>query len=169
MKADPASLDRLHDIVVPGPAPWWPPAPGWLWVLAVVAVLVLALLLRGIVHWQKNRYRREALAELARLEAAAASGPPWDDALAGLSELLKRTALTAYPREEVAALTGPPWFAFLDRSAGTRFAAGLGAVLEQSTYGERDPAWNAARTRELTTEVRAWIKQHGRVVEAEMP
>ena len=23
------SLDRLHDIVTPAPAPWWPPAPAW--------------------------------------------------------------------------------------------------------------------------------------------
>jgi hypothetical protein len=27
---DPGSLDRLHDIATPPPAPWWPP-PLWDW------------------------------------------------------------------------------------------------------------------------------------------
>ena len=37
--SDPGSLQNLHDIVVPGPAAWWPPAPGW-YVLAAVALSV---------------------------------------------------------------------------------------------------------------------------------
>lgn len=150
--SDPTSLQRLHDIIVPPPIPWWPPAPGWLWLLALVALLLLALLVRGLVRWQKNRYRREALAELKRLLTQGDSA----SALAGMSELLKRTAVTAFPRGEVARLTGPEWFAFLDRTGGTRFSSSLGEGLEQSVYlGSQDAADPA-----LAAEVRRWIKRH---------
>lgn len=158
MMSDPASLDRLHDIVVPAAVPWWPPAPGWLWFLAAVMLGVLGVLVRVVIGWQQNRYRREALAELARLEAVAADSTGCAaDALCGLSELLKRTALTAFPRQQVAALTGPAWFEFLDRSGGTRFSAGVGAALEGGVYGTSDAATDLHG---LFEEVRDWIRHH---------
>ena len=33
---DPGSLQNLNDIVVPGPVAWWPLAPGWYLLLAVL-------------------------------------------------------------------------------------------------------------------------------------
>lgn len=154
MSDDPTSLDRLHDIVMAPPVPWWPPAPGWLWLLVIGLILVLAALAWGLIRWQANRYRREALAELSAL----AEGPAQN--LTELSVLLKRTALTAFPRHRVAAATGPDWFAFLDRTGGTRFSGGLGAALEQSNYHVDDAAWSEARYRELIDEIRAWIRHH---------
>lgn len=158
MTADPTSLDRLHDLVLPAPAPWWPPAPGWLWLLGFAALVALAGLVIWLVRWQQNRYRREALAELAALEAAAAARPV--QVLVELSELLKRTALTAYLREQVAALSGPQWFGFLDRAGGTRFSQGLGGALEQALYRAGSADWDPARTADLTGQIRAWIHQH---------
>lgn len=155
MTPDPASLDRLHDIVVPPPVPWWPPAPGWLWLLSVVALMGLVLLLHAARHWQRNRYRREALAELAQIVAANHS-----DTAARMAALLKRTALTAYSRPAVAALTGSDWFAFLDRSGGTHFSAGLGAALECANYGIGGATLDAPGTRALANEIRAWIRHH---------
>lgn len=149
---DPGSLERLHDIIVPPPTPWWPPAPGWLWLLAIFALLALVLAIRGFIRWQKNRYRREALTELKRLLAQDDSSTR----LAGMSQLLKRTAVTAFPRAEVAGLTGPEWFTFLDRTGGTQFSGGLGAGLEQSVYLGSQEAADPA----LATEVRRWIKRH---------
>lgn len=167
MSADRTSLEYLHDIVVPAPTPWWPPAPGWYWVMGLLALLTAVLLWRAIVYWQRNRYRREALAELARIETAAQTAGPGENstntALPALAELLKRTALTAYPRAQVAALTGPAWFAFLDATGGTRFSAGAGAALAQANYqtGEREDS--AVHTADIACEVRRWIKQHGDV------
>jgi len=160
MNPDPTSLDRLHDIVAPGPVPLWPPAPGWLFLLALLSVLVLVALVRGFAHRQRNRYRREALARLHRLERTSHGGGRTDEILLGLAELLKRVAVTAYPREQVAGLTGAEWFAFLDRTGRTRFAGGLGQALEQSNYGVREGGWDKARVRELTAEVRHWIRRH---------
>jgi len=160
MKPDPTSLERLHDIVVPPPTPWWPPATGWLWLLGILAVLALWGSLRALAHWQRNCYRREALAALARAEALAATDP--GAALRAMSELLKRTALTAYPRAQVASHTGPAWFAWLDATGGTGFANGPGALLEQAAYrpGRGEADCDAARARELAAQVRQWIRRH---------
>ena len=87
---------------------------------------MLVLVLRSLLHWQHNRYRREALAELARHESALVDPARRADALSAMAELLKRAALTAFPRGQVATLTGPAWFAFLDRTGRTAaFSAGL--------------------------------------------
>lgn len=162
MSADPTSLDRLHDIVAPPPVPFWPPAPGWYCVLALGVALGLVLLVRGFVHWQRNRYRREALAELARLEPELRDAARRIAAVAALAALLKRTALTAYARTEVAALSGADWFSFLDRTGRTTaFQAGVGGQLAAAAY---DPAavgsLDDAAARRIAASVREWIKHH---------
>lgn len=158
MITDPTSLDRLHDIVLPPATPWWPPAPGWLWVLGAVAAFALIALLQLFIHRQQNRYRREALAELKTLEGAQSADI--EEQLAGMSALLKRTAMTAYSRDRVAALSGNDWFAFLDATGGTRFGAGLGAALDEANYVTRAAGWDEAQTRQLAAEIRRWIRHH---------
>jgi hypothetical protein len=138
-----------------------------LWLLGVVSVLAFVALVRGIVRWQQNRYRREALAELRRLESAMEDASRQRPTLIDLAALLKRTALTACGREQVATLTGPAWFAFLDRTGGTRFGGGLGAALEQSIYHSADAPWETARARELIGEIRAWIRHHRAIADGE--
>lgn len=171
MNRDPASLANLHDIIVPDPLPLWPPAPGWLWLLGILAAILMVALLRGLLRYQRNRYRREALAELRRLqtlgpEPQAINAAQQRQALAQLSILLKRTALTAYSRAEVAELTGPAWFAFLDERGGTRFSEGLGETLEQATYGAASASQAAAQRDPLFSEVRQWILHHAPAGEA---
>jgi hypothetical protein len=162
MNTNATSLDRLHDIVVPAPAPWWPPAPGWYWVLGFVFLLILVLAVRGFIRWQHNRYRREALAKFARLEPGLNVLGQRAAALLALSELLKRTALTAFSRETVATLTGARWFDFLDRTAtGANFSGGLGMKLENSVYDPRTAdTLDDRKLQELTAAARHWIKHH---------
>jgi len=152
---DPGSLDRLHDVIAPPPAPWWPPAPGW-WIAGGLIVVGTALLAAALIlRWRANWYRRAGLAELRRLEQDAASPP---GQLVQVAALVKRVALVAYPRHEVASLTGIEWLRFLDRSAHMSvFAEGPGRLLG-SVY-EPVPA---TPTAELFEVVRAWIRQHRR-------
>jgi Domain of unknown function (DUF4381) len=162
MNSDPTSLDRLHDIVAPPSVPWWPPAPGWYGIATVILVLLLVFILRSIIHWQRNRYRREALAEFARQEKFLGDPFRRSAALAALAELLKRVALTAFPREQVAALTGPAWFDFLDRTGSTTmFASDAGPILARATY---DPLaatrLEEQEIRETAALVRHWIVYH---------
>jgi hypothetical protein len=151
---DPGSLQNLNDIVVPAPVAWWPPAPGWYVLVAVVTLLLLWLGFRGMRRWQRNRYRREALRALDDIVRA---GPA---AAAALPELLKRVALSAWPRGEIAELVGADWHRFLDRSAGSqRFGAGAaGRRLEQAAYapgGLGDEAFGA-----LCEDTAWWIRHH---------
>jgi hypothetical protein len=157
MSADPTSLDRLHDIVAPPPAPWWPPAPGWYVVLAVGIPLLIWAGVKLALAWKHNRYRRAALAELAAIRA---SRPP--DLLSCLSELLKRTALIAYPREEVAALSGREWLAFLDRTgATTAFTSGPGHPIGDGPYS-RPAALDDNDRDAVFTVARDWLRHHHR-------
>ena len=147
---DPADLSHLADIVVPPPVPWWPPAPGW-WILATGCLAALAMSAAvALGRYQRNAYRRAALAELA---AVNVDGPA---AAAAISAVLKRVALVAYPRSEVASLTGAAWLAFLDRAgATTDFTSGLAASLTKATKGGAIQSSAA-----VLAAARRWVRRH---------
>lgn len=152
---DPGSLQYLHDIVVPDPVSWWPPAPGWYGVLLLLLTVTIGMGARAVRRWQRNAYRREALALLDEL----ADREPGADWMVHLAAILKRTALSAFPREQVAALSGAAWLQFLDQTGRTiAFSQGPGQLLADLTYA-RQPLLPADASALLET-VRAWIKQH---------
>jgi hypothetical protein len=171
MNTDATSLDRLHDILVPNQVPWWPPAPGWYWVMALVIVILLTVMIKGLIRWQHNRYRREALAEVTRQEMMLKNPDLRNRALLGLSELLKRTAMTAFGREQVATLTGPKWFDFLDHTAkGLSFTDAVGPMLANAIYDPRAAsALDEQKIHQLVKTIRHWIKHHDQSVEAKRP
>ena len=135
--ADP--LAQLRGIHVPADPHWWPPAPGW-WLLAAL----LSLALWWSLRWMLRRHRRKAPWRAARRELAALTGhhadnrddPDNDGAyLRELSVLLRRVALSCYPARDIAALTGDEWLAWLDRQADSdQFSKGPGRVLADGPY-----------------------------------
>ena len=154
---DTASLQNLHDIVVPGPVAWWPPAPGWYLVIAIVLAALLLLLRKGWWRWRRNRYRGQALRELARLRQA---GPGGD--LREAPVLLKRAALSAWPRQSVAGLVGAEWHRFLDESADTdRFGAGAGVLLDRLAYASgSEKVLSERESAAVLDAVQFWLKRH---------
>jgi len=149
-------------VVAPPSVPWWPPAPGWYWVMSFAAIGLLVLALRALSRWQKNRYRRGALLELrgigARLDDSETAAP----ALADLAALLRRTALSAWPREAVASLTGAEWLDFLNHSGNTdAFTKAPGSLLARASFdlGIAQSVEESQR-RELMALVRRWIADH---------
>ncbi len=68
-------LEALHDVSVPPSVSWYPQTIGWK-ILAVVALLVLAYMaFRWGRNWWLNRYRKEALDAIARLNPADSDMP----------------------------------------------------------------------------------------------
>jgi hypothetical protein len=123
-------LSQLHDIHLPAAVSWWPPAPGW-WGVSALVLIAAGLVFVLYVRRRRNRWRAKALAELARLRDA---NP--EPLLRDLSVLLRRVAISRYPRHDVAALTGEAWLAFLDRTLGDAkaFQSGAGRVLLSGPY-----------------------------------
>ncbi len=160
--ADPASLQNLHDIIMPSPVPWWPPAPGWYAIFAGSAVVAAWFCWRQFRSWRVNAYRRAALDELARIKGLVDSGDR-EPAMRKLPELIKRTAMSVWPREKVAALTGSGWLQFLDQAANTdEFTKGSGRILLDLSYAgnQKLNVMPDDQVYLLIQIVEKWIREH---------
>lgn len=104
----------LRDLHLPDPVGWWPLAPGWWFILFLVATALGYLTWRTYQRWRHNAPRRFALRQLARYEAEYLEHR--NPVVLGkqLSELLRRGMLAYAPRDEVAGLTGDSWLQWLD-------------------------------------------------------
>lgn len=129
----------LRDLHLPDAVGWWPPAPGW-WVLVALLALGMLLLVRRYVRYRaRGAAQRHALKQLEVLRSEFAENGNAVALGAGVSELLRRTMLAYRPRGEVAGLTGEDWLRWLDRDLGAaQFTAGPGRCLLDLPY--RDPA-----------------------------
>ncbi|MCH7224842.1 DUF4381 domain-containing protein [Haloferula sp. A504] len=147
MTDDPASLDKLHDIVVPEPVSLWPMAPGWWVLLTLVSAFFLILAIRHFRRWRANAYRRAALQELAKSESAE-----------HVAVILRRTALAIVPRESIAALHDDAWMAWLAGRSPLAVPDSIRAALTRSLYAGEP----AADLDELRNFAECWIRQHTR-------
>lgn len=140
------SLDRLHDIVEPSAVPWWPPAPGWYWVIAFAVVAIMAFAFRCWKRWQGNAYRREALRVLRSAETAEE-----------IAELLRRTSLAIAPRATVASLTGEAWPKWLAALQSQPMPPSVERLLAGTLY---EPPMQDAELTTLRTYAQTWIERH---------
>ena len=136
-------LEQLAPDHAPPPLGWWPIAPGW-W--GVIAVLVLALAL--LLWWRKHRrqpsvrrWQRAALRELAQLQTLSTLPTSDDGRLArGVQQLLRRYAIARHGREAVAVLSGEAWIAFVVRHGGADWSGDSGRALLRCAYGSEATA-----------------------------
>ena len=129
----PQLLNLMHELVMPEPVAWLPQTPGWWIILGWVLAVLLLLAWQFAKRRRRNRYRRDALAELEAVSAAPELGPA--ESAQHIAALLKRTALAAYPRDEVAALYGADWAQFLKDSSGNdRQIADAADMLAAAAY-----------------------------------
>ncbi len=144
-----AQLDQLRDIHLPEPVGWWPVAPGWWALLALVCALVVAA-----VVWTWLRRRSARFLALRELEAIKSERE--GVFLTQISSLLRRVARRRSAGADV--LTGEAWSAFLmegkhgmDRDSATLLAIG--------PYGP--PANQNFEPEALRAETATWIRRNG--------
>lgn len=139
--------EQLVDVVMVPPPSWAPQTIGWPILAGVLAVVGLVLAWRWWRRWCANRYRREALAELAGLRQQLADDARRAEALAGMAALLKRVALAAWPRTAVAGLSGTAWASFLVAHGAPRAdVARLTALVDDAEYRAGLSSWPAQAT-----------------------
>ncbi|MCA1797080.1 MAG: DUF4381 domain-containing protein [Geobacteraceae bacterium] len=152
--ADP--LAGLRDIHIPDAVSWWPLAPGW-WGLGAVMCMALVL----VWLWRRKRrqryYQRVALRHLEHLEEQFIAEP--ETLVRELSVLLRRVATLYYP--DSAGLAGREWLKFLDRTLDAKaeaypFSAGEGQCLADAPY--RPALKSEVDTRTLVELARRWIR-----------
>jgi hypothetical protein len=131
----------LRDLHLPEPISWWPLAPGWWLVIALVLFALGWLLLRAWRKYQFHAPRRYAIRELATLESKYLEHRNPVTLGHQLSELLRRAMMAYAPRHEVAGLTGEAWLEWLDKDLPVPyFHTEGGKSLLQLPY--RDPHGN---------------------------
>lgn len=154
-----ATIRQMADITLPPPVSMMPATWGW----AVLAGLVVLALAFAVFLWlrrrARNRYRRDALAEIGALEAKAGNEAERIEALAALPAILKRAALAVWPRDEVAGLSGAKWVAFLKAHAGKAVidADGFAAFAEGEYRMAKVDEQTARRS---FAAARQWIEGH---------
>lgn len=154
-----AALDRLQQLPPPPAPPWWPQTWGWAVAAALAVFVVVALAWRTLRRRHRNRYRREALRELARIQADTATRR---HAARALPALLKRAGLSTADADRVRGLRGQEWVDYLQRTGGEPFPAGTAALLGRLAYGGDGDVASIpdASLRDLFEASRRWLERH---------
>jgi hypothetical protein len=149
--------NSLHDIHGLNGVPWWPLAPGWWYVIAII-VLVPVVITLGywlayygpLIGWRSDARRR-----LAALRKALPEANPRE--VAGqLSELLRRIAMARSGRRVAAGLTGATWLHWLAEMDTSGFDwEARGQILLKAPY--MPPSMEVER-KELASLIRAAIR-----------
>ena len=144
----------LKELANPEAVSWWPLAPGWYVVAAVLLMLLAWLAWRRIRRWQHDQYRRDALGEIQRMSSDEAT-------LHELPSLIRATALAAYPRADVAALRGAAWIDWLNASAGkTLFASDDALVFDALVYAPGGHRLSEDDRKRLLQSSKRWTRWH---------
>jgi len=148
-------LANLHPLREPAFIGWWPLAPGWWLLLALVLFCLAALAYVLLRRYRATAYRRRALAQLQQLQQAYQADDDLSHYIGQTSALLKSVALISYPRREVAACNGEEWLAFLNSSikGSERFQSAFVTAVYQKTCPEMDLA-------QVHRLARTWITRH---------
>ncbi len=105
-------LQQLRDFHAPETISGWPPAPGW-WILSLLLLAgMCALIWYARQRYRRNAWRREALHQLARIQASPFD--PHDSKVhAQISQLLKQCLASRcndlQQARSLMALTGDNW------------------------------------------------------------
>ncbi len=129
---------ELRDIHLPDAVGWWPPAPGWWLLLALV--VGLALLLPWLRRWLRQKpVRRLSLGEFERIRSDYRNGLGETETVNRIAALLRRTLIGYRGRTGFAASTGEAWLAQLEQLAPSQgFTAAQLHTLARGRYRAGD-------------------------------
>ena len=108
-----AALNPLREPQLIG---WWPLAPGW-WLLLALLLLCLGVVLVFLLRrHRRNAYRRQALRQLHEIYRQYGEDQQQQRCIAATNALLKSVAIRAYPQKDVASASGEAWLLFLNQA-----------------------------------------------------
>jgi len=148
-----ASLDNLHDIILPDAVGFFPLAPGWVMVLLLLLALLFHFALQKYKQYKKSQYRREALKELTLYTQES------KEHTIALLSLAKRVGIAAYGRKVVAKFSGNSWWDFMEKHSKTKMNTELREEIDTLLY-DASYTTNSALHDNVAECVSLWIKTH---------
>lgn len=128
------NLDGLRDIHLPEPVSWWPPAPGW-WILLAIIILAFIFVPKIIRRLKFVPLNKVAETDFSSLVASYHSHHDASLFIANLSKLLRQITMSYLGREEVAQLTGEQWISKLNSlTSNNYFTPELEELLTYAPY-----------------------------------
>ncbi|MEH6586379.1 MAG: DUF4381 domain-containing protein [Halioglobus sp.] len=124
-------LAQLNPLREPAAIGWWPLAPGWWLLIALLSIVAGVLAWRLIARYRRNAYRRQAITELQAIRKHWESDGNNSLCLTQTNALLKAVALRAFPRRDIASVSGEQWRDFLNSSSGTDGQFEIGTLQAQ--------------------------------------
>lgn len=150
-----ASLDQMHDIIIPSAVSFWPLAPGWYALVLLVLAFSIHLGLKQWSNYQKNLYRREALEALSKTP----SGEDANKEINTLLGLMKRVALQCFGREKVAALSDDAWWDFMEKHSKAKVGIEIRELSQKILYSANAQA-SSEDVKRLSKVAKVWITTH---------
>ncbi len=150
------SLELIMDsatLIEPSPIQFSFNTPGWYLAEIVLFIFVILLIVRWVIRYRKNAYRREAIKILNSNKIFEES-----DDLAHLLETLKLVAITTYGRDKVANLSGKDWFKFLELSSKKASFAEVEESVLSAYY--KDEKLDNDSFQKLLSISKTWIQTH---------
>ena len=152
------SLRTIVEVDFPEPVSLMPSTPGWWLLLLALIGLFSRALWRRRQRYLRDRYRREALAQLAAIKQRLASGAL--EAVRELAPLIRATAIAALGRDLVSGLQGEAYAARL-----AEFSPGQDSLpvadLQRLAYAPLEEV-GGIDIESLIAELERWIRQHKR-------
>lgn len=151
-------LSQLKDIHQPPAVSWWPLAPGWYVVLAIL-LLVLGVIGYRYYRKQQQQRRRQRIVQHAEQLLLQYQATQSAASIAQLAVLLRRAAIEKFSRDTVASLHGEAWLSFLEANSNDTehaFTQGSGRLLLSAPY----QAHTVPDAEPLFTLVINWIRNY---------
>lgn len=150
------SLRTIIEAEFPEPVSLIPATPGWWILLLAMAGLLFRALWRRRQRYLRDRYRRDALAQLATIKARLGAGGL--EAARGLAPLLRATAIAAAGRDALSGLEGDEYAAALAELAPDQDRLPV-AELQRLAYAPLDEV-EGLDIEAFITALERWIQQH---------
>jgi len=154
-------LANLRDIHLPEAISWWPLAPGWWILIALLSIASIFACMALFKHHQTRLYRRQAMQHLQEIKHLQGQ-----EQLIELFKLLKRTAISAYPEQTIANLKPRALVGYLQDTCKKPIFVHIPDDLETMLYAEQ-----AAVPEDFLSSAmvwaKVWIEQHPQRISTE--
>jgi hypothetical protein len=148
-------LVQLDDIRGLGLIGWWPLAPGWWVLLALLALVAVAVYLRHRAYWRS--WKGDARKALDALDARL-SGENQQEIAASFSTLLRRIAMRRHSRAECAGLSGQDWLRWLTAKDPRGFDwVAFGVLIVEAPYAPTGCDFSRKNLKDLISAAKKWV------------